>query len=81
MTFWIATSWICVGLLTGINIYVFLKFKKLSDQVLKTAFPGAKNLDQLSRMMSNMEALRNPKASSQSDLKAAMEFLQKMKKS
>jgi hypothetical protein len=51
MSFWIITSWVFVALLTGINVFVFLKLKGASEQMLQMAFPGAKDMnDALQRM-------------------------------
>ena len=58
MSTWVIVSWVFVALLTGINIFVFLKLKGASEQMMKMAFPNAKNmneaLSQMQGMMSGM---------------------------
>jgi hypothetical protein len=58
-TTWIIVSWVLVAILTGINIFVFIKLKDASEQMMKMAFPGAKNMNdamsQMQRMMSGMQ--------------------------
>lgn len=91
MTFWIIVSWVLVAILTAINIFVFIKLKSASDQMMKMVAPGAKNMNeavaQMQGMMSgkggmppNMGALmsqmNNPQM--QAQMKAAMEMLSKM---
>ena len=44
MSSWVITSWVFVAILTGVNIFVFLKLKGASEQMLKMAFPNAKNM-------------------------------------
>lgn len=55
MSAWVITSWVLVLLLTGINVFIFLKLKKASEQMLKMAFPSAKSmgeaLEQMQKMM------------------------------
>ena len=41
MSTWVITSWVFVAILTGVNIFVFLKLKGASEQMLKMAFPNA----------------------------------------
>jgi hypothetical protein len=74
---WIIVSWIFVGVLTAINIFVFLKLKKASEQMMKMAFPNAKNMnDALSQMQNMMGAMggmgRGGKAGQGPDLSALM---------
>lgn len=61
MSTWIIVSWVAVALLTAINIFVFLKLKGASEQMMKMAFPGAKNMNeamaQMQKMMGNMGAM------------------------
>lgn len=96
MSFWIILSWVLVVILTGINIVVFLKLKQASEQMMKMAFPGAKDMNeavaQMQKMMGGMGGLgamgRGPMkgpgrpGGQQMDaqLKAAMEMLQQMQK-
>lgn len=54
MSVWIILSWVAVGVLTGINIYLFLKLKQASEQMLKMAFPGAKDMNQAMSQMQQM---------------------------
>jgi hypothetical protein len=58
MSTWVIVSWIFVAVLTGVNIYVFWKLKQASEQMLKMAFPGAKDmndaLSQMQKMMGSM---------------------------
>jgi hypothetical protein len=58
MTTWVIISWIFVALLTGVNIFVFMKLKKASEQMMKMAFPNSKNMgdamSQAQNMMSGM---------------------------
>lgn len=58
MSTWIILSWVFVLILTAINIVVFLKLKQASEQMMKMAFPGAKNMNeavgQMQKMMQGM---------------------------
>ena len=90
-------SWIFVAVLTAINIFVFLKLKGASEQMLKMAFPGAKNMNEaLANMQQMMQGMSRgggmgmPGAAGMgaprtrnmdSQVRAAMEKLQKMNKS
>jgi hypothetical protein len=57
MSIWTILSWVFVAILTGINIFVFLKLKGASEQMLKMAFPGAKDMGEaLSQMQQMMGA-------------------------
>jgi hypothetical protein len=94
MSTWIILSWVFVLLLTGINIFIFLKLKQASEQMMKMAFPNAKNmneaLSQMQGMFQGMQGMgrpplkgvpnRGPAPSNNMDaqLKAAMDMLQKM---
>lgn len=96
MSTWVIISWVVVAILTGINIFVFLKLKQASDQMMKMAFPGAKNmneaLSQMQKMMGGAGRGGRPQfpgggggkqpGGKQMDaqLKAAMDMLQKMQK-
>jgi nitrate/nitrite transporter NarK len=94
MSFWVILSWIFVFILTAINIFVFLKLKGASEQMMKMMFPGAKNMNeamgQMQGMLSGMGGMggrggmpRGPQGNSQQmnqQLKMAMDMLQKMKK-
>ena len=54
MSFWVIVSWVFVLLLTGVNIFIFLKLKQASEQMLKMAFPNAKNMNEALAGMQNM---------------------------
>jgi hypothetical protein len=91
MSTWIIISWVLVIILTGINIFVFLKLKQASEQMLQMAFPGSKNMnDALSKMQNMMQGMNRgggmprpgigggPQMDAQ--LRQAMDMLQKMQK-
>ncbi len=44
MSTWVIVSWVFVAILTGINIFVFIKLKTATEQMMKMAFPNAKNM-------------------------------------
>lgn len=54
MSAWVITSWVFVALLTGVNIFIFLKLKSASEQMMKMAFPNAKNLQDAVGQMQGM---------------------------
>jgi hypothetical protein len=87
MSIWIILSWVFVALLTAVNIFVFLKLKQASEQMLQMAFPGAKNMnDAMARMQQMTRGMnRGPRAGGgqnmDAQLKAAMDMLQRMQKS
>jgi hypothetical protein len=54
MSIWIILSWVFVLLLTGINIFVFLKLKQASEQMMQMAFPGTKNMNEAMAKMQQM---------------------------
>lgn len=54
MSTWVIISWIGVAILTAINVVVFLKLKQASEQMLKMAFPGAKNMNEALANMQQM---------------------------
>jgi hypothetical protein len=94
MTTWVVISWIFVAILTAVNVFVFLKLKKASDQMMKMAFPGSKNMTDAMAQMQNMMGGMGGKAGMppnlaammgqlnqpqmQAQMKAAMEMLSKM---
>lgn len=86
MSTWVIVSWVFVAILTGVNIFVFLKLKGASEQMLKMAFPNAKNMNealgQMQKMMGgrmpNMGGMKN--ANTDAQLKQAMAMLKNMKK-
>lgn len=95
MSTWVIVSWVAVAILTGINVFVFLKLKQASEQMMKMAFPGAKNMSEamagMQRMMSGMGAGGgrggNPfggggmnQAQMNAQMKQAMAMLQNMQK-
>ena len=61
MSFWVIVSWVFVLLLTGVNVFVFLKLKQASEQMLKSMFPNAKNMNEalagMQNMMSGMQGM------------------------
>lgn len=58
MSTWVIISWVAVAILTAVNIIVFIKLKGASEQMLKMAFPNAKNMNealgQMQKMMGGM---------------------------
>jgi hypothetical protein len=89
MSFWIITSWVFVALLTGVNVFIFMKLKSASEQMLQMAFPGTKDMGEamkkIQQMMGGMGAMggaRRPGMPSggnqDQQLKAAMQMLQQM---
>lgn len=89
MSTWVIVSWVFVLILTAVNVFVFLKLKNASEQMLKSAFPNAKNMNealaQMQKMMGsmggrmpNMGGMGGKDADAQ--LKQAMAMLQNMKK-
>lgn len=89
MSTWIIISWVFVAILTGINIFIFLKLKQASEQMMKMAFPGAKNMNEaMAKMQGMFQGLnRGPMprgggrgGASDAQLKAAMDMLQRMQK-
>ena len=90
MSTWVIISWVLVAVLTGINIFVFLKLKGASEQMLKMAFPNAKNMgeamEQMQKMMGNLQKTgfqgmgRGQGSGTGQRLETAMQMLQKMQK-
>lgn len=86
MSTWIIVSWVVVAILTAINIFVFIKLKAASDQMMKMAFPGAKNMNealaQMQKMMGGAGRGGRPAfpggGNMDTQLKQAMDMLQKM---
>jgi hypothetical protein len=59
MSTWVIISWVMVAILTTINVIVFLKLKGASEQMLKMAFPNAKNMNEaLAQMQSMMGGMK-----------------------
>ncbi len=59
MSIWIILSWVLVAVLTGVNIFIFLKLKGASEQMMKMAFPSAKNMGEaLQQMQTQMSGLK-----------------------
>jgi hypothetical protein len=89
---WVIVSWIFVAIFTAINIFVFLKLKQASDQMMKMVAPGAKNMNEAVAQMQGMMGgkggaggpdlsklmgqMNNPNM--QAQMKAAMDMLAKM---
>lgn len=93
MNYWIIASWVFVAIFTAINIFVFLKLKQASEQMMKMVAPGAKNMNdavaQMQGMLGgiggkgggpNMQALMSQmnNPNMQAQMKAAMDMLSKM---
>lgn len=61
MSFWVILSWVFVLLLTAVNVFIFLKLKQASEQMLKMAFPNAKNMNEalagMQGMMGGMQGM------------------------
>lgn len=64
MSTWIIISWILVLVLTAINVAIFVKLKSASEQMMKMAFPNAKNMteavSQMQGMMGGMQGMGRP---------------------
>lgn len=54
LSIWIWMSWFFVAVLTAINIFIFLKLKQASEQMLQMAFPGAKDMNEAMGKMQQM---------------------------
>ena len=90
MSFWVIVSWIFVVILTAVNVFVFIKLKGASEQMMKMAFPGAKNMNEamarMQGMMGQMGGSRGPGRpgaggqNMDAQLRAAMDMLQNMNK-
>lgn len=92
MSTWIILSWVFVVILTAINIFIFLKLKQATEQMMKMAFPNAKNMNEaMGKMQQMAQGLsRGPRpgggmpmgggAGMDHQLKAAMDMLQQMQK-
>jgi hypothetical protein len=90
MSFWIILSWVFVIVLTAINVFAFLKLKQASEQMMKMAFPGAKNMNEamgrMQQMMGGMNRgpMKGPNRGGgqqmDAQLRAAMDMLQQMQK-
>jgi hypothetical protein len=86
MSTWVIVSWVFVAVLTGVNIFVFLKLKGASEQMLKMAFPNAKNMNDALSQMQKMMGGRMPggmgakNANTDAQLKQAMAMLKNLKK-
>jgi hypothetical protein len=63
MSVWIILSWVFVLILTAINVVIFMKLKGASEQMMKMAFPNAKNMGdamaQMQKMMGGMGGMPN----------------------
>jgi hypothetical protein len=51
---WVIVSWIFVALLTAVNVFVFIKLKNASMQMMKMVAPGAKNMNDAVSQMQGM---------------------------
>ena len=61
-----------VALLTTVNIFVFLKLKKASEQMMKMAFPNSKGMGDAMSQMQNMMSGMGGKGGMPSNLGALM---------
>lgn len=90
---WVLVSWIFVAILTAVNIFVFIKLKQASEQMMKMVAPGAKNMGEAMQQMQgmlggmggkgggpNLQALMSQmnNPNMQAQMKAAMDMLSKM---
>ncbi len=82
MTTWMIVSWVGVALMTGLNIFIFLKLKKAGEQLMSMSGalggrggPGNMKdaMAQAQQMMSGM----NPQQMQQ-QMKMAMDMLARM---
>jgi hypothetical protein len=88
MSTWVIISWVFVAILTALNVFVFLKLKGASEQMLKMAFPNAKNMNealgQMQKMMGAGGRMPNMGNMNKKDMDAqlqqAMAMLKNMKK-
>jgi hypothetical protein len=94
MSIWIILSWVFVLILTAINVFLFFKLKDAGEQMIKMAFPGAKNmtdaLGKMQQMMQGIQGLQGMQkggglggfggSTGDAKLKAAMNLLQNMQK-
>ncbi len=94
MSFWVITSWVFVAAFTALNIFLFLKLKKASEQMMKMAFPSANNMGEAMKQMQSMlggmrggmrpgqnpfgGAGGRPPADLNDQMKKAMEMISKM---
>lgn len=60
MSGWMIFSWVCIAAMSGINIFLFLKLKNASEQMLKMAFPNAKNMNEALGQMQSMMGGKMP---------------------
>lgn len=85
MSTWVIVSWVSVAVITGVNIFVFLKLMGIVKPMLKMMFPNAKNMSealiQAQNMMGSMGKMGMPGAPKggnlDAQLKQAMKVLQK----
>ena len=58
MSTWVIISWVCVAILTGVNIFIFRKLNEVNKQMMKMIAPNAKNMgeamSQMQKMMGGM---------------------------
>jgi hypothetical protein len=86
MTTWMIVSWVFVAIFTALNVVVFIKLKKASEQMMKMAFPNAKNMgDAMSQMQAMLGGLGGgrgmpPGGMNNPQMKRAMDLLQQMQK-
>ena len=87
MSTWVIVSWVGVAVMTAVNVVVFVKLKQATEQMMKSAFPNAKNLNeavsQMQQMMGGLAGGRGgvrPGGTSGKDaqLRAAMDMLKNL---
>lgn len=83
----IGASWVLVVLLTVGNIFFFLKLKSASEQMMKMAFPNAKNMGEALTQMQSMLSGRGSRGpmggmganpNMQAQMKMAQDLLRQM---
>lgn len=58
MSTWIILSWVGVALMTAVNVFIFIKLKQASEQMLKMAFPNSRGMgDAMAQMQQMMSAM------------------------
>ena len=60
VSLWIIFNWVFVGIMVGVNVFIFMKLKSASEQMLKMAFPNAKNMNEAMGQMQKMMGGRMP---------------------
>lgn len=74
----IGLSWVLVIALTAVNVVFFLKMKQASDQMMKMAFPGAKDMTQAMAQMQAMLGGRGSAGNANAQMKMAQDLLKQL---